>query len=182
MEVVTSVLALVAGAGAIVLVVASALGGRVPALASLVNTVHARRTEWTFAVSGVATLGSLYFSEVADYLPCRLCWFQRILMYPIALVALVALLRRDPNSHWYTVPFAAIGAAVSLYHYLVEWGVFDDSEACLQLGTSCAAIWFREFGFVSLAFMALCGFVAIIVVNVVPARATPPIPAPEEAS
>ena len=168
MEVTSSVLALVAGAGAIALVVVALLGDRVPALAGIAAGVHRRRTEWTFAVAGVATLGSLYFSEVADYIPCRLCWFQRILMYPIALIALIALIRRDRFSHWYTVPFAVIGVGVSLYHYLIERGVFADSESCLALGTSCAAIWFEEFGFVTLAFMALCGFVAVIAVNLVP--------------
>jgi len=113
----------------------------------------------------VSMFGSLYFSEVADYIPCRLCWFQRIAMYPIALVALIALVRRDRGARWYLVPMAVIGAAISTYHYLIERGVLSDSEACALVGPSCADVWFEEFGFVTLAFMALAGFVAVIVLN-----------------
>jgi len=169
MEVATSVLALVAGVGAVLLVVAFGVGDRVPVMASTARAVHARRAELTFAVAAVSTVGSLYFSEVADFVPCRLCWFQRIAMYPIAVIALVALLRRDRGARFYTVPLAAIGACISVYHYLIEWGVLDDTDSCSLFGPACADVWFRRFGFVTLAFMALCGFVAIIALNLVPA-------------
>lgn len=173
MEVTTSVLALIAGTGALLLVVAALVGGRVPAMASAARAVHARRAELTLAVAGVSTLGSLYFSEVADYVPCRLCWYQRIAMYPIAVIALVALLRRDRAARYYTVPLAAIGIAISGYHYLIERGVLADSDSCSLFGPPCAAVWFEYLGFVTLAFMALCGFFAILVLNLVPAPADP---------
>lgn len=167
METTTSLLALVAAAGAVLLVVARLLAPRVRFAHRIGAAVIARRAPLTLAVAAVAMLGSLYFSEVADYVPCRLCWFQRIAMYPIALVALVALVRRDRDARWYLVPMAAIGAAISTYHYLIERGVLDDSEACALIGPSCADVWFEEFGFVTLAFMALAGFVAVIVLNTV---------------
>ena len=63
-----------------------------------------------FLVAATATAGSLYFSEVADYVPCQLCWFQRIAMYPLAVVLLVAAIRRDRSVRWYVGPLAAIGA------------------------------------------------------------------------
>ena len=163
----TSVLALVAAVGAVLLVVARLLASRVPVAGRLGAAVVALRTPLTFAVGAVATLGSLYFSEVADYVPCRLCWFQRIAMYPIALVALVALIRRDRDASWYLVPMAAIGALISGYHYLIERGVLNDSAECLLFGPSCADVWFEEFGFVTLAFMALAGFVAVIALNTI---------------
>lgn len=169
METVTSVLALIAGIGSLLLVVAYFVGDRVAPLASASRWAHARRAELTLAVAGVATLGSFYFSEIADYVPCRLCWFQRIAMYPIALIALVALIRRDVGAKYYTVPLASIGLVISTYHYLIERGVVADSESCSIFGPPCAAVWFERFGFVTLAFMALCGFVAIIILNVVPA-------------
>lgn len=168
-ELASSVLALIAGAGAVLLVIAAVVGNRVPAMASVARVVRARRAEFTLAVAGVSTLASLYFSEIADYVPCRLCWYQRIAMYPIALIAFVALLRRDRDARFYTVPLATIGAGISVYHYLIERGVVADSESCSLFGPPCAAVWFERFGFVTLAFMALCGFVAIIVLNVVPA-------------
>ena len=101
-------------------------------------------------------------------MPCRLCWFQRIAMYPLAVILLVAAIRRDRGVRWYAGPLAAIGAVVSTYHYLVEWHPVLEGGAC-GVGPSCSGIWFRELGFVTLAFMALCGFVAILVL-VVPAR------------
>jgi disulfide bond formation protein DsbB len=167
MQTLTSVLAIVTGAGAVLLVIARLLAPRVALAADLGARVVAFRAPLTLVVAGGSMLGSLYFSEVENYIPCRLCWFQRIAMYPIALVALIGLIRRDSAARVYTVPMAAIGAAISTYHYLIEWGVLDDSESCGLFGPACADIWFREFGFVTLAFMALVAFVAIIVFNTV---------------
>jgi disulfide bond formation protein DsbB len=163
MQVLTSVLALVAAAGAVGLVVARTTGVGV----GVARLAARHAPELTLAVTGVATLGSLYFSEWAGYVPCRLCWFQRIAMYPIALIALVALIRRDRGARWYMVPLAVVGTGISVYHYLIEWGVLADTESCALFGPGCADIWFREFGFVTLAFMALCGFVAVIALNLI---------------
>ena len=167
MQTLTSVLAILAGAGAVLIVVARLLAPRSALAARLGRQVVGARRPLTLAVAGVALLGSLYFSEIADYVPCRLCWFQRIAMYPIALVALVALVRRDAGARWYFLPMAVIGAGISTYHYLIEWGVLADSETCDLFGPPCSAVWYREFGFVTLAFAALAGFVAIIVLNTV---------------
>ena len=58
-------------------------------------------------------------------------------------------------------------AVISTYHYLVEWRPSLDGGAC-GIGPSCADIWFRELGFATLAFMALSGFIAILVLVVPP--------------
>ena len=179
-EFVTSVLALVAAGGALAVLAVYALGDRLAFAHPAAAMVRRRRTELTLAISGVATLGSLYFSEVEHFVPCRLCWFQRVLMYPIALIALIALVRRDRSVHFYTVPLAVVGGSISLYHYLIERGVLADSESCTLFGPSCAEVWFRQFGFVTLAFMALCGFFAIVVINLVPGPAGTAVP--EESS
>lgn len=167
METLTSVLAIVAGAGAVLIIGSRLLASRVASAAEIGAYLVAARAKLTLAVSGVAMLGSLYFSESAHFVPCRLCWLQRIAMYPIALIALIALIRRDRGARWYIVPLASIGALISTYHYLIEWGVLNDSESCALFGPSCSAVWFREFGFVTMAFGALAGFVAIIVLNTV---------------
>jgi disulfide bond formation protein DsbB len=163
----TATLALIAAAGAILLLAARVLGAAVPIGQSVGRAVIAVRAELTFAVAGVAMAGSLYFSESAGFVPCRLCWFQRIAMYPIAVVALIALMRRDRAARWYIVPMAAIGAAISAYHVMIEQGWVNDSESCAAFGPSCADVWFESFGFVTLAMMALAGFVSIIVINTV---------------
>lgn len=167
MQNLTAVLAIVAGVGAVLILLARALASRVPAAAAAGRAVIAVRAPLTFAVAAVAMAGSLYFSESAGYVPCRLCWFQRIAMYPIAVVALVALLRRDRSARWYILPLAVTGVAISTYHVLIEWGWLNDSESCVLFGPSCADVWFESFGFVTLALMALAGFVSIIVLNTV---------------
>ncbi len=174
MENLTAVLALVAGVGAALILVARLLAPVVPAAAAAGRAVVGLRAPLTFAVATVATFGSLYFSESAGYVPCRLCWFQRVAMYPIAVIALVALIRRDRDARWYILPLATIGALISSYHVLIEWGWVNDSESCLLFGPSCADVWFESFGFVTLALMALAGFVSIIVLNTVSFDAVDP--------
>jgi disulfide bond formation protein DsbB len=115
-----------------------------------------------FIVAATATLGSLYFSEVAEFIPCRLCWFQRIAMYPLSVVLLVGAIRRDEAVRWYAGPLAVIGAIIAGYHTLIEWRPELDTGTCQLSGPSCTATWFREFGFVSLALMSLVGFLAIL--------------------
>ena len=180
MEVVTSLLALIAAAGAIALLTARLLARRVPVAARWGARVSSYRAPITFAVAAVAMLGSLYFSEVAHFLPCRWCWFQRVAMYPLAAISLIGLIRRDANARWYLVPIAGIGAIISTYHYLLEWGVLNESESCALFGPACSDIWFRQYGFVTLAFMALSGFFAIIVFNTVsfPSEPHPSGPSP----
>ena len=124
-----------------------------------------------FLVALGATVGSLYFSEVANFNPCRFCWFQRIAMYPLTVILLVGGLRKDPNVRWYAAPLAAIGVAISGWHSLIEWRPSLDNGECEFQGPSCTFIWFREFG-LSLANMALIGFLTILILLLVrfPAR------------
>ncbi|MTV25244.1 disulfide bond formation protein B [Nitriliruptoraceae bacterium ZYF776] len=111
------------------------------------------------AIAFTATAGSLWMSEVAGYVPCALCWYQRIAMYPLTVVAGVAAWRRDGQA-WLTVlPIAAIGAIVSIYHLLIE-RVPGLAGPC-DPAAPCTIRWVEEFGFLTLPGMALTGFVAI---------------------
>lgn len=125
-----------------------------------------------FLIASGSMLGSLYFSEVADFVPCRLCWFQRIAMYPLVPILLVGAIRRDPNVRWYAGPIALVGAGIAGYHTLIEWRPALDTGACELTGPSCTFVWFREFGFISLATMALTAFLTILILLFVrfPAR------------
>jgi disulfide bond formation protein DsbB len=158
-----SLLAIVAGVGSVVYVglwIASRLGsGRAAEIGGAVED----SAPWlAFVVAATATVGSLYFSEVAHFVPCRLCWFQRVAMYPLSVVLLVGAVRRDPGLRWYVAPLALIGAGVAAYHTLIEWKPELDTGACELFGPSCSDIWFREFGFLTLASMALIGFLTIL--------------------
>jgi disulfide bond formation protein DsbB len=114
-----------------------------------------------FVVATLATLGSLYFSEVAHFEPCRLCWYQRIAMYPLVVILGVAAVRRDPAVRRYAVPIAVIGALIATYHYALEWLPWLDSGVCAA-STPCTIVWFRELGFISLPYLALSAFLLIM--------------------
>jgi disulfide bond formation protein DsbB len=111
------------------------------------------------AIAAVATGGSLYLSEVAGYLPCTLCWYQRIAMYPLVVILGVAAWRRDRTAWMTAVPLAVIGSAIAIWHIAIErnpaWGGVCDANA------PCSLLWVEEFGFLTLPTMALIGFVAI---------------------
>ncbi len=124
-----------------------------------------------WGVALLATAGSLYFSEVANYLPCTLCWYQRIAMYPLVLILGIAALRRDSAVRIYAIPVALVGATISTYHYLLEWFPELDSGACSAI-IPCTQVWFRQFGFISLPLLALIAFGLIIALLLVPSRAT----------
>jgi disulfide bond formation protein DsbB len=110
-----------------------------------------------------AMLGSLYYSEIAGFIPCTLCWYQRILMYPLTLIILVGIFKQDEYLPNYVLPFSVTGIGVSTYHYLIELGVIEHSAAC-SVGIPCNVRWVNYFGFVTIALMALTAFIMITVI------------------
>ncbi|MFO8076803.1 MAG: disulfide oxidoreductase [Actinomycetota bacterium] len=122
---------------------------------------------WLVALT--STLGSLYYSEVVGLVPCVLCWYQRIAMYPLVVLLGIAALRGDPGVRRYALPLAAIGAAIALGHYALEWAPVEQTAAC-DAEAPCGVPSFREFGFVSIPFMALSGFALVATLLLTPAR------------
>jgi disulfide bond formation protein DsbB len=112
-----------------------------------------------FLVASIATGGSLFFSEIAGFVPCELCWFQRICMYPLSIVSLLAALANDRRVARYLLPLPLVGAGVSVYHLLVENGVVAQAQTCLiSAPGGCATKWIEEFGYVTIPVLALTGF------------------------
>jgi disulfide bond formation protein DsbB len=112
-----------------------------------------------FVVSAIATGGSLFFSEIAHFVPCELCWFQRICMYPLSIATLLAALANDRRAARYLLPLPLVGAGVSVYHLLVENGVVHQAQACLiSAPGGCATKWINEFGYMTIPTLALTGF------------------------
>lgn len=128
----------------------------------------------------IAMLGSLYFSEVAHYIPCTLCWYQRILMYPLALILAIGLLRRDENTPLLVLPFSILGIGVSTYHVLLEKTDWFSGAATCQVGVPCTMIWINWFGFLTIPFLALIAFLIITVMMVVAWQAGEPALAEDE--
>jgi disulfide bond formation protein DsbB/mono/diheme cytochrome c family protein len=125
-------------------------------------------------VAWVAMVGSLYFSEVAHYIPCTLCWYQRILMYPLALILAIGLLRRDENLPLLVLPFSVLGIGVSTYHVLLEKTDWFSGAATCQVGVPCTVIWINWFGFLTIPFLALIAFLVITVMMILAWQAGEP--------
>lgn len=114
---------------------------------------------WLTAV--IATLGSLYFSEIRGFVPCELCWYQRILMYPLSVILGIAAFYEEIRIKKYILPLSVTGGAVSLFHYLEQKVPgFAAIKPCSQ-GVPCNAEYINVFGFATIPFLALAAFFLI---------------------
>ena len=146
--------------GALVLGGLSLLASVAPGVRSRSRELRPVLIPLALAVATVATAGSLYYSEVAGYPPCELCWYQRVCMYPLVAVLAVALWRgHRAQAGWYALPLAVVGLAASVYHYQLQLSPGQGSSC--DAAAPCTARWVDSFGFVSIPFMAGCGFVAV---------------------
>lgn len=118
-------------------------------------------------VAWVAMLGSLYFSEVQHFAPCALCWYQRILMYPLAGILVIGLLRRDDGLAAYLLPFSIIGIGIASYHYLLQKTLWFGAPSACGAGPSCGGAWINWWGFVTIPFLALIAFMMITLLALV---------------
>lgn len=117
---------------------------------------------WVVAL--VATLGSLYFSNIRGFVPCELCWIQRIFMYPLTIVLGIAAFTNDVRMRLYVLPLTIIGGSISLYHYLVQKVPgFANIKPCVQ-GVPCNVQYINWFGFVTIPFLALTAFTLITII------------------
>jgi disulfide bond formation protein DsbB len=114
---------------------------------------------WVVALT--CTLGSLYLSEIAHFIPCTLCWYQRIAMYPLAVLLLVAAIKRSTEIARATLPLIAIGAAISTYHYLLERFPSMAGAGTCDPAAPCTIVWIWRFHYLSIPAMALSGFLLI---------------------
>lgn len=116
---------------------------------------------FAWIVSIVATGGSLYFSEVLGMIPCVLCWYQRILMYPLVVLLGIATYRQDKGIKQYVLPLALIGLAISAYHVLIQTFPQLASHASCQAGVPCTVDTLNLFGFVTIPMLAGTAFLLI---------------------
>lgn len=114
-----------------------------------------------WAQAFAATLGSLFFSEVLHLSPCVLCWYQRILMYPLVVILAVGIVLRDARLRLYVLPLSLTGVAVAIYHNLLYYGVLPEGLTQCALGVSCTERQLELFGFVTIPLMSLTAFAVI---------------------
>lgn len=108
---------------------------------------------WIIAL--LATVGSLFFSEVMDLPPCVLCWYQRIAMYPLVLIIGVGIIIRDRRMKYYALPLSLIGLAISIYHNLLYYGLIPESITPCTEGVPCNAVQIEWLGFITIPLMGL---------------------------
>ncbi len=114
----------------------------------------------------VAIVGSLYLSDVKGFEPCVLCWYQRIFMYSLLPVVIIAILKKEQKIYQYTLPMAILGIIVSTYHNLLYTGIIENAEFC-STGISCTSKYIEYFGFITIPFLAFVGFAVIIILSII---------------
>lgn len=124
--------------------------------------------ELLFIIPLIATLGSLYLSEIKGWTPCKLCWYQRIFMYPQVILAGMALMRKARGIIVYLIPLSVIGAVIAVVHYTEQIRAriapLDPLAPCDLTGVSCAATPIFHFGYITIPVMAFSAFALILVV------------------
>ena len=136
--------------------------------AKLYSFVHKYILELLFWGIMSAVIGSLVYSEIIGFPPCDLCWYQRIFLYPQAIIVLIAMFRKDKTVIDYLVPLSILGALVAFYQSLVQWGVsFGSVLDCTASGGECAKVYVSEYSYITIPFMSLSVFVYIIALKFV---------------
>ena len=116
---------------------------------------------FAWIISIIAMSGSLYFSEVMKFIPCTLCWYQRIIMYPFVALLGIATFRNDKNIVIYALPLSIIGAGLSLYHYLLQKVPYFSQNYNCEIGIPCTTIYINWYGFITIPFLCMIAFVLI---------------------
>lgn len=125
---------------------------------------------WLLAT--IATMGSLFFSEVMEIQPCVLCWYQRIFMYPLVAIFLVGMFPLDRNVVRYALPVAVIGWGFSVYHYLLYSGFIPENMQPCSEGVSCKEVSLELLGFITIPMLSILSYTAIIALLLVVKKGT----------
>jgi disulfide bond formation protein DsbB len=122
---------------------------------------------FAFLVSLVATLGSLFFSQIMNFIPCSLCWYQRIFMYPLVFLFLINLLFPDDKIFKYTFPIVFIGWSISIYHNLLMYKIIpEDLSPCVQ-GVPCSTMYINWLGFITIPLLSFFAYTIILILLII---------------
>ena len=114
---------------------------------------------WSIAL--IATMGSLFFSEIMKFPPCVLCWYQRIAMYPLVILFTVGFFQSAKSTIYFTLPMAIIGWTIALYHNLLHYEIVPETASPCQVGVSCSTVYIEWFGFMTIPMLSLIAFTLI---------------------
>jgi disulfide bond formation protein DsbB len=132
---------------------------------------HSNQTSnsnWTiificWMIASVSTLGSMFFSEIMEFPPCTLCWYQRIFMFPLVFILLAGLFPFDKNIARYALPLAIVGWGFAFYHYLLYSGIIPKSLQPCSQGIPCSETYIDLFGFLTIPMLSLISFSILII-------------------
>ncbi len=116
-----------------------------------------------FLIATTATLGSLFFSEVMQFIPCNMCWYQRIFMYPLVFIFLINLLYPDDKVFKYAFTLVFIGLIISIYHNLLMFGIIPESAVPCANGVPCSTEYINWLGFITIPFLSMVSYLAIFI-------------------
>ena len=148
--------------GLLLIVAALAAVGRRTPLAFVRKNLKGVELWLAFLVASLATGGSLFFSEVAGFPPCELCWYQRFCMYPLSVGTFVVAAFGARRAARWLLPFPLLGLGLSAYHLLVENGLAPQTMDCwISAPGGCGLKWINEFGYVTIPTLALTAFALV---------------------
>ena len=118
---------------------------------------------FAWIITLVATLASLYAGEVLKWEPCSLCWYQRICLFPMAIILGMATYRRDFSVSIYLIPQTIIGLLFAIYQYIYPYILpFVSAPKLCTLDVDCSYNYFEFFGFITLPLLSVICFVLIL--------------------
>ena len=112
-------------------------------------------------IASTATLVSLFFSEVMLFMPCVLCWYQRIAMYPLVLILLLGLFPLDPKVVKYSLGLSISGLVISVYHSLLHLKIIPESAMPCVQGVPCSTVYINWLGFITIPILSMVAFALI---------------------
>jgi disulfide bond formation protein DsbB len=129
------------------------------------NRVNPNYILLSFIISLIATLGSLFFSEIMEFVPCTMCWYQRIFIYPLVFIFLINLLYPDDKIFKYTFILVFIGLLFNIYHNLLMFGIIsEDMVPCVQ-GIPCSTIYLNWFGFITIPLLSFVAYFLLFILQ-----------------
>lgn len=130
--------------------------------AYIVTFVSQRVISISLIVALLATVGSLLYSDVIGYEPCKLCWFQRIFMYPQVVILAIAFFRKTTTAVVYSLALSVMGGLIAFYHYLLQRGVVDSAPcSAVGYGANCSEVFVMSYGYITIPLMAFSAFALI---------------------
>ncbi len=127
---------------------------------------------FAWVVSLSATLGSLFFSEVMSFIPCTLCWYQRIFMYPLVFILLVGILNHDKSVFNYAFILTLVGTFFAIYHNFIHFGIIPEEASPCVMGVPCSTKYIEWLGFITIPLLSFIAFLLILISLIIFKRTT----------